>query len=265
MKGFSTKNWSQLTASHQVSGNWHHAPYMLNSRSEVQQRFSYEFDRPNGTDRFISARGFATSSQDKIKFDGLPERVTPQMNHSQLGKLFNGNSTVGAPVAAHQLIREEGIDVLENSLDRAGEAKNLATRKEHVSSLSINSDAGIDRDIHPVSTVNMPIITYLRNNPSATSHGLAAPLPLLSEKHESTRVSSSRPYQQRHASLLAKDVFSDCHNSAESGGQPQNQVHNGKPRAEGQGRNQLLPRYWPRITDQELQQISGEYPFNDAL
>ncbi|KAA8543650.1 hypothetical protein F0562_021604 [Nyssa sinensis] len=28
--------------------------------------------------------------------------------------------------------------------------------------------------------------------------------------------------------------------------------------AEGRGRNQLLPRYWPRITDQELQQLSGD-------
>lgn len=31
---------------------------------------------------------------------------------------------------------------------------------------------------------------------------------------------------------------------------------NGRP----QGRDQLLPRYWPKITDKELQQISGEYP-----
>lgn len=33
-----------------------------------------------------------------------------------------------------------------------------------------------------------------------------------------------------------------------------------RPPAEGRGRNQLLPRYWPKITDQELLQISGEYP-----
>lgn len=33
-----------------------------------------------------------------------------------------------------------------------------------------------------------------------------------------------------------------------------------RPPAEGRGRNVLLPRYWPRITDQELQQLSGEYP-----
>lgn len=33
-----------------------------------------------------------------------------------------------------------------------------------------------------------------------------------------------------------------------------------RPPAEGRGRSQLLPRYWPRITDQELQLLSGEYP-----
>lgn len=31
-----------------------------------------------------------------------------------------------------------------------------------------------------------------------------------------------------------------------------------RPPAEGRGRSQLLPRYWPRISDQELQQISGD-------
>lgn len=31
-----------------------------------------------------------------------------------------------------------------------------------------------------------------------------------------------------------------------------------RPPAEGRLRNQLLPRYWPRITDQELQQLSGD-------
>ncbi|KAG0483517.1 hypothetical protein HPP92_011601 [Vanilla planifolia] len=35
------------------------------------------------------------------------------------------------------------------------------------------------------------------------------------------------------------------------------QMRVARPPAEGRGRNQLLPRYWPRITDQELRQISG--------
>ncbi|XP_059668138.1 B3 domain-containing transcription repressor VAL2-like [Cornus florida] len=36
------------------------------------------------------------------------------------------------------------------------------------------------------------------------------------------------------------------------------QIRVARPPAEGRVKNQLLPRYWPRITDQELQQISGD-------
>ncbi|XP_027334066.1 B3 domain-containing transcription repressor VAL1 isoform X2 [Abrus precatorius] len=31
-----------------------------------------------------------------------------------------------------------------------------------------------------------------------------------------------------------------------------------RPPAEGRGKNQLLPRYWPRITDQELERLAGD-------
>jgi hypothetical protein len=34
----------------------------------------------------------------------------------------------------------------------------------------------------------------------------------------------------------------------------------GRPPADMKGKNQLLSRYWPRITDQELEKLSGEYP-----
>lgn len=37
---------------------------------------------------------------------------------------------------------------------------------------------------------------------------------------------------------------------------------NGRARGDARGRNQLLPRYWPQITDEELRQISGKYPKN---
>lgn len=47
---------------------------------------------------------------------------------------------------------------------------------------------------------------------------------------------------------------------------PQAPLRVARPPGEGRGRNQLLPRYWPRITDQELKQItSGEYPSVDFV
>lgn len=46
----------------------------------------------------------------------------------------------------------------------------------------------------------------------------------------------------------------------EANGTLVSQIHVARPPPEGRGKTQLLPRYWPRITDQELQQLSGQYP-----
>lgn len=56
-------------------------------------------------------------------------------------------------------------------------------------------------------------------------------------------------------SLSSDPITALCHDL-------QGSLRVARPPGEGRGRNQLLPRYWPRITDQELKQInSGEYPF----
>ncbi|KAI5331072.1 PREDICTED: B3 [Prunus dulcis] len=55
---------------------------------------------------------------------------------------------------------------------------------------------------------------------------------------------------------LAKQFNGNLQNGVESSADTQ--IRNARPRADARGRNQLLPRYWPRFTDQELQQISGD-------
>ncbi|KAK9092363.1 hypothetical protein Syun_027274 [Stephania yunnanensis] len=54
---------------------------------------------------------------------------------------------------------------------------------------------------------------------------------------------------------LVKQYHGNPHNGVESSSETQLRI--GKQRADARGKTQLLPRYWPRITDQELQQISG--------
>lgn len=62
--------------------------------------------------------------------------------------------------------------------------------------------------------------------------------------------------RSRH--LLPKPPRSTIGTGLEASAGMVSQIRVARPPAEGRGRNQLLPRYWPRITDQELQQISGE-------
>lgn len=51
-----------------------------------------------------------------------------------------------------------------------------------------------------------------------------------------------------------------CSNNNGPGPSVENQAHNGKARGETRARHQLFPRYCPQFTDQELQQLSKEYP-----
>lgn len=76
------------------------------------------------------------------------------------------------------------------------------------------------------------------------------------EGHESTKGSIQHGQRARH--IFPKPPKPSPGGGSDKGSSSQTRVP--RPPAEGRGRNQLLPRYWPRITDQELQQLSGEYP-----
>ncbi|KAI7736265.1 LOW QUALITY PROTEIN: hypothetical protein M8C21_022715, partial [Ambrosia artemisiifolia] len=52
-------------------------------------------------------------------------------------------------------------------------------------------------------------------------------------------------------------VGKECSNNNGAGTSLENQAHNAKARGETRARHQLLPRYCPQFTDQELQQLCG--------
>ncbi|CAN0846891.1 B3 domain-containing transcription repressor VAL2 [Linum grandiflorum] len=72
------------------------------------------------------------------------------------------------------------------------------------------------------------------------------------------RAGSKTPPLQgsRSRHLLPKPPKSNLVTGLETNNAMASSIRVARPPAEGRGRNQLLPRYWPRITDQELQQIS---------
>lgn len=63
---------------------------------------------------------------------------------------------------------------------------------------------------------------------------------------------------QRSHNLLPKTPKSGQPSASETSKEVISHLRVARPSGEGRGRHQLLPRYWPRITDQELQQISGD-------
>ncbi|KAJ8426066.1 hypothetical protein Cgig2_011283 [Carnegiea gigantea] len=63
---------------------------------------------------------------------------------------------------------------------------------------------------------------------------------------------------QRPRHILPKPPKSNIAKGTDANKSPFSSMRVARPPAEGRLRNQLLPRYWPRITDQELQKLSGD-------
>ncbi|CAL0300868.1 unnamed protein product [Lupinus luteus] len=92
----------------------------------------------------------------------------------------------------------------------------------------------------------------LKEDLSPSSFALSVPYATPNERNGQSGVTGSRP--QQTTPLPGKQFSDTMHLALDSSGEAQ--VRNGRPRADARGRNQLLPRYWPRCTDQELQQIT---------
>lgn len=92
-----------------------------------------------------------------------------------------------------------------------------------------------------------------------TSSGNSNSLPnAINDERENSKIPSSFLQGPRSRHLLPKPPRSALPGGLGGNAGVVSQIRVARPPAEGRGRNQLLPRYWPRITDQELQQISGD-------
>ncbi|CAN6468922.1 unnamed protein product [Victoria cruziana] len=165
----------------------------------------------------------------------------------------------GMGVLAEKIKREQGASVSEprsvcfSDMSKIGYSQSLnqntcepsiTDRKTYgsLTSAYLNISLGTS---NPGSSVG------LSNVPNNTK--LASSLP---DSREQNRTPLLQGQRSRHPLLKPAST------SPSTGSQPSRdvapQIRVARPPGEGRGRNQLLPRYWPRITDQELQQISGD-------
>jgi hypothetical protein len=113
------------------------------------------------------------------------------------------------------------------------------------------------RDMH--CSLSEPSLSMALGAPSGTTN--FAPFPGGAvEGREQGKTPSSFQQGQRSRPILPKPSKPGLLSSSENNKGSASELRIARPPAEGRGKNQLLPRYWPRITDQELQQLSGEYP-----
>ncbi|KAH0750180.1 hypothetical protein KY290_029412 [Solanum tuberosum] len=107
-------------------------------------------------------------------------------------------------------------------------------------------------------SINQPSLNFCLSTPIGTS---SSGQPFLGGDVEGREQSKTSPFQQgqRARHILPKPPKPSPTSGSESVKGMASQARIARPPAEGRGgRSQLLPRYWPRITDQELEKLAGD-------
>ncbi|XP_044460534.1 B3 domain-containing protein Os07g0563300-like isoform X2 [Mangifera indica] len=119
-----------------------------------------------------------------------------------------------------------------------------------------NGNTGINCDEQPSACLNKPHQSSSSKGDSSTTHfSSSVPYASPNETNGQFRISGAHLRPSFQLSMV-KQIHGNSHNGLDSMGETQ--IRHGRPRVDARGRNQLLPRYWPRFTDQDLQQISGD-------
>ncbi|XP_065050790.1 B3 domain-containing protein Os07g0563300-like isoform X2 [Musa acuminata AAA Group] len=209
------------------SGQWRQAPHMWNMtslQSDLQQRLSYEFDRPSNIEKLAPGGRHSISAHEK-KFEELPERIMSG-SHNNIARDRYAHGNTG-----------------ENDPD--------STRKSVIPD-PCSTSSGVKIEAKANSSIKLQPLPISKED-SSPLIGLAAPFSSTNGSREPMKFLSNQPTQLT-TSPLPKQFYPEGIADTEL----QIQMRNGRARVDARSRTQLLPRYWPRITDQELQQISGD-------
>lgn len=178
----------------------------------------------------------------------------------EVAKDVNVRSSSRMEFLSGDFAKEEGIADDMQDLEPAS-AENVKSGLNTAPDILQVSEADNQLEAPASACLNISLGSLVsKDDPSAAVLGLAISSGSPDEAKESTKVSVSHPQRQRQRQLLPKALQASPSTGSESSKDMHPQIRVARPPGEGRGRNQLLPRYWPRITDQELQQISGEYP-----
>ncbi|XP_058089444.1 B3 domain-containing protein Os07g0563300-like isoform X2 [Magnolia sinica] len=264
LKDLSVKSRNQMTGPSSVPGQWWQATNLWNtahSQSELRPRMPCDVDRPNNVDKLISSERPSPSAQEKKVKDSYERIPSTGLKLAALDSLLNGNVSADALTAFSTFRKEERkVDGLPDDIhitvdDPADTKKRVIAAEPGLTS----SVAGMNFETHSSSCVNISLSSSkLKDEPSTPLFGLGVSLSSPNETNDPAKVSGTLSQRQTPPPPPAKQFFANSQNGGDSSGELQTHIRNGRPRGEGQRRTHLLPRYWPRITDQELQQISGD-------
>ncbi|KAF6143055.1 hypothetical protein GIB67_041123 [Kingdonia uniflora] len=188
------------------------------------------------------------------KRDGYAAPTTE--NVEELQSTSMGDKVDGDGVDMRKLIQLGNIDGSEQSRRDLSNSLGKIKREQVMQTVDVGSanfpnfnliGSSQFTKLHNSKETGVAKNIYDSLGPTSLSINLAAPSGILPQQGHRSR------------NILPKPPKASPGTGSESLKVPLPQIRIGRPPVDGRGRSQLLPRYWPRTTEQELQQISGDY------
>ncbi|XP_042472786.1 B3 domain-containing protein Os07g0563300-like isoform X2 [Zingiber officinale] len=231
-----TKTWrSVATPSY---GQWRQAPHMwtmTNMQSDLQQRLSYEFDRPCTIERLATGRRHYISAHEK---NYEPKRIISRsINSIPQDRYADGNTGENDPNSTNKPVTADPSTSFGFKFEaKPNSSTNLQPLPTNLQPLPTNLRPPSLSKENSSLVIGLPV-------PFSTLHGASCPINL-SAKQSPAQVTSplSNQFCPSHINEAGLQV----------------QMRNGRTRGDAFPPTQLLPQNWPTITDQKLQEISGD-------
>ncbi|URD98978.1 B3 domain-containing protein [Musa troglodytarum] len=242
---FPAKSWKPVSGP--IFGQWRQAPHMWNmtsAQSDLQQRLSYEFDRPNCVEKLAPGGRYSILAHEK-KFENISEKpITGNLNNVARERYANGKVGIDAASTFGAFRGEGNADRVQDSCRLVGDSDSVSTRKSVNADPCSTSSSGANLDAHPNSCVNSLPSSAIKEDSS--SLGLPAVFQSTNGSKEPTRFSANQ--SQSQTGPLSKQFYPPSVIDPEV----QSQMRNGKTRA-----------YFPTISQPEglplkVQDASGK-------
>lgn len=217
---------------------------------------------------------YQDAQQDTSKYmDDYPSASAVEENI--LMKEAHQHGSVAGGMTSDMLISRQTKPVLEigNSLTQsyfmpyvkdihssAGDERKLPSSACLTMSLGLYNTKGAESDGNSLSVLNLPGMFGSSFEPYGDGERNQMKLPGMNPIRAKPRQLLPKQPQMHQPSCLEPPKPPQMHplSRPETPKETmQGPIRVARPPVEGRGRNQLLPRYWPRITDQELQQITA--------
>ncbi|ERN03458.1 B3 domain-containing transcription repressor VAL2 isoform X1 [Amborella trichopoda] len=254
--------WSQIAASNSCSGQVKQVPplgYSATNPSEFQCMQYLDGGIFHNIDKSFPCNQSTIPIFEKKRIieDSLERKPSHHLKNEALGEPVVGHTSIEPISGLNTFHSEEEKPEGKPDCSRIAGGRSSVDARKSVSETDLGNILGRNLDVSSSCISVSRQSLNAKDDISLPLLGLGVSVSSPAETMDATKVSGCET-RERSLQLFPRQYLPGSCSGFQSSGDLRSPMRIARPRGEGRGKNQLLPRYYPRITDQEIQQITGD-------